>query len=101
MNKKLLIDALSKFFLGLILVMILLFLPAGSLNYWNAWLLIGLLFIPMFLAGIILMIKNPNLLKRRLDAKEKEMKQKQVIILSGIMFISGFIMAGLNYRYNS
>ena len=99
MNNKLLIDALSKYFLGLILVIILLFLPAGSLYYWNAWLLIGLLFIPMFIAGIILMIKNPNLLKRRLDAKEKEMEQKQVVILSGIMFISGFIIAGLNYRY--
>ncbi len=99
MNNKLLIDALSKFFLGFILVIILLFLPAGSLNYWNAWLLIGLLFIPMFIAGIILMIKNPNLLKRRLDAKEKEMEQKQVVILSGLMFISGFIIAGLNYRY--
>ena len=99
MNKKLLIEAFIKFILGLLLVTGLLLIPAGSLYYNNAWLLIVLLFIPMFIVGILLMIINPNLLRRRLDAKEQEMEQKEVIILSGIMFISGFIIAGLNYRY--
>ena len=99
MTKKLLIQALVKYFSGLILVMLLLFLPAGTIQYWNAWLFIALLFIPMLLAGIILMFKNPDLLRRRLDAKEKESEQKIVVLLSGIMFLSGFILAGLNYRY--
>ena len=99
MNKKLIIEAFIKFILGLLLVTGLLLIPAGSLYYNNAWLLIALLFIPMFIVGILLMIINPNLLRRRLDAKEQEMEQKEVIILSGIMFMSGFIIAGLNYRY--
>ena len=99
MTKKLLIQAFIKYFSGLILVMLLLFLPAGTIQYWNAWLFIALLFIPMLLAGIILMFKNPDLLRRRLDAKEKESEQKIVVLLSGIMFLSGFILAGLNYRY--
>ena len=99
MTKKLLIQAFIKYFSALILVMLLLFLPAGTIQYWNAWLFIALLFIPMLLAGIILMFKNPDLLRRRLDAKEKESEQKTVILLSGIMFLSGFILAGLNYRY--
>ena len=94
MTKKLLIQALVKYFSGLILVMLLLFLPAGTIQYWNAWLFIALLFIPMLLAGIILMFKNPDLLRRRLDAKEKESEQKVVVLLSGIMFLSGFIIAG-------
>ena len=99
MNSKLFLGAIIKYLLGLVLVGALLLIPAGSLDYWNAWLFIGLLFIPMFIAGIILMIKNPELLKRRLDAKEKEDKQKAVILLSGIMFLAGFIVAGLNFRY--
>jgi protein-S-isoprenylcysteine O-methyltransferase Ste14 len=99
MNSKLFFGAIIKYILGLVLVGALLLIPAGSLDYWNAWLFIGLLFIPMFIAGIILMIKNPELLKRRLDAKEKEDKQKAVILLSGIMFLAGFIVAGLNFRY--
>lgn len=97
---KLFIQALLKFLLGLILVGVLLFIPAGTFNYWNAWLLMGLLFIPMFIVGIILMFKNPDLLKRRLDNKETEKEQRIVILLSGLMFISGFIVAGLNYKYN-
>ena len=97
---KLFIQALIKFILGLVLVGGLLFIPAGTFDYWNAWLLIGLLFIPMFIAGIILMFKNPDLLKRRLDAKEEEKEQKEVIALSGLMFVSGFVVAGLNYKYN-
>lgn len=99
MDKKLFIQAIGKYFLGLILVLILLFIPAGTLNYWNAWLLIGVLFIPMLIAGIILMIKNPVLLRKRLNAKEKEEEQKRVILLGGLMFISGFVVAGLDYRY--
>ena len=100
MNKKLFYEAISKFLLGFILVCLLLFIPAGTLDYWNGWLFIALLFIPMFIAGIILMIKNPELLKMRLNAKEKEVKQKQVVIFSGLMFILGFITAGLNYRFD-
>ncbi len=99
-NMKLFIKAITRFIAGLILVGALLFIPAGTLNYWNAWLFIGLLFIPMFIAGIILMFKNPMLLKSRLDVNEKEKEQKQVIIYSGLMFLSGFIIAGLNYRFS-
>ena len=100
MNKKLFLNAIVRYFLGLILVGLLLFVPAGTLNYWNAWLFMGLLFIPMFIAGIILMFKNPILLQSRLDFKEKETTQKYVIIYSGLMFILGFIVAGLNYRFS-
>lgn len=100
MNKELLIQAITKFIMGVLLVAILLFLPAGSFAYWNAWLLIGVLFIPMLGAGIVLMIKNPELLKMRLNAKEKEKQQKKVIAFSGIMFIAGFILAGLGYRFH-
>ena len=99
MNKKLFFQAIIKFLMGLLVVCALLFIPAGTINYWNAWLFIGILFIPMFIAGIVMMIKNPELLKQRLDAKEKESEQKLMILGSGIMFLSGFIVAGLNYRY--
>ena len=99
MNKKLFIKAITRYFLGVILVSILLFVPAGTLTYWNGWLFMIILFVPMFIAGIILLFKNPNLLKRRLDVKEKESEQKEVIIYSGIMFLLGFIIAGLNYRF--
>lgn len=78
---------------------ILVFIPAGTLNYWNAWLLMGILFIPMLIVGIFLSIKNPELLRKRLNAKEKEAEQKSVILFSSLMFISGFIVAGLDYRY--
>lgn len=98
MNKKLFFQAITKYIIGLIVVGCLIFIPANSLEYWNGWLLIGLLFIPMFIAGIILMIKNPELLQKRLNAKEKETEQKWVLLFSGLMFISGFILAGLNYR---
>ncbi len=100
MDIKLFFQAITKFLLGLIIVGLLLFVPAGSLDYWNGWLFIVLLFVPMFIAGIILMVKNPELLKKRLNAKETENEQKQVVLFSGIMFLSGFIVAGLNYRYN-
>ena len=96
---KLLFQAIFKFILGVLMIGLLLFLPAGTFNYWNAWLLMGLLFIPMFIAGIIMMIKNPKLLASRLDAKEKQKEQGILIKLSGLMFIGGFIVAGLDFRY--
>ena len=100
MNVKLLIEAILKFILGVILVGLLIFIPAGTINYLNGWLFMGLLFIPMFIAGIVMMIKSPNLLKSRINAKETEKEQKEVVALSGLMFLVGFIIAGLNYRYN-
>ena len=99
MNKKLFANAIVKFLSGIVLVALPLFLSAGSFGYWNAWLLIGILFIPMFIAGIILMKKNPYLLEKRLDVKEKQSQQKTVIALSSIMFLSGFIVAGLDFRF--
>ncbi|MBQ9624649.1 MAG: isoprenylcysteine carboxylmethyltransferase family protein [Clostridia bacterium] len=99
MTKKLFLQAIIKFFIGLLLVMLLLFIPAGTLVYWNGWLLISVLFIPMFIAGVIMMFKNPKLLKKRLNAKEKQNEQKAVVALSGIMFLAAFIAAGLNFRF--
>ena len=99
MNIKLLIEAIIKYLLGVIIVGLLLFIPANSFNYYNGWLFMGLLFIPMFILGVIMMIKNPSLLKSRLNAREKENDQKIVVILSGIMFIIGFLLAGFNYRF--
>lgn len=96
---KLLIQGLTKYLVGLVIVGLLLFLPAQSFSYWNAWLFIALLFIPMFVVGIILFLKNKELLERRLNAKEKENEQKLVILISLIMFISGFVVAGLNFKY--
>ena len=100
MSLKLFLQAIFKILIGILIVGALLFVPAGTFEYYNEWLFMGLLFIPMFIAGIIMMIKNPELLKKRLNAKEKESKQKVVILLSAIMFITGFIIAGLNYKYN-
>lgn len=99
MNQKLFFQAIVKFLLGFIMVGALIFIPAGTFKFWNGWLFMGLLFIPMFLAGLVLMIKNPELLRRRLNAKEKENEQKEVILFSGIMFLAGFIIAGLNFRF--
>ena len=99
MTKKLFFQAISKFVFGLILIALLLFLPAGTLKYWNGWLFIGILFIPMFIAGIVMMIRSPELLKKRLDSKEEEKEQKTVIALSGIMFFAAFVVAGLNFRF--
>ena len=96
---KLFFEAIIKFLLGIILVGLLIFLPAGTLKYLNGWIFMGILFIPMFLAGIIMMIKNPSLLKSRLDSKEKEKTQSIVIKLSGLMFIIGFVLAGLDFRF--
>ncbi|MBQ6135645.1 MAG: isoprenylcysteine carboxylmethyltransferase family protein [Bacilli bacterium] len=99
MDKKLFFPAISKFFLGFLIVGCLLFLPANSFSYWNAWLMIGLLFIPMFLGGLLLLFKDPDLLRRRLQAKEKEKEQQIIVILSGFMFLAGFLVAGFNYRF--
>lgn len=100
MNIKLFLEAIVKFTLGILVIGLLLFIPAGTINYFNGWLFMGLLFVPMFVAGIVMMIKSPNLLKSRLNAKEKESEQKDVVKLSGLMFFAGFIVAGLNYRYS-
>lgn len=99
MNSKLFFDAIIKILLGIILVCLLIFVPAGTINYFNGWLLCLLLFVPMFIVGIIMMIKSPNLLKKRLNAKEKIGEQKLVILLSLLMFVGGFIISGLDYRY--
>ena len=99
MNIKLFFQAIIKFLLGVLIVGLLIFLPANTLQYWNGWLFMGMLFIPMFIAGIIMMKKTPELLKKRLNAKENEKEQKEVILYSGLMFLIGFILAGLNYRY--
>ena len=99
MDKGLLHQSLTKFFLGVILLGILLFLPAGSLRFWQGWLLMGILFVPMFIAGIILLKRNPDLLRKRLNAKEQESEQKTVVALSGLLFIAAFVVAGLNWRF--
>ena len=100
MSAKLFFQAISKFILGVVLVGVLIFLPAGSFSFFNGWLLMGILFVPMFLAGIIMMFKNPDLLKSRLDAKEKQKDQNIIVKLSGLMFLAGFSVAGLNFRFN-
>lgn len=99
MNMKLFIGALTKFLLGIVLLVIPIFVPAGSFHYYNGWLFMGVLFIPMFIAGVVMMIKNPSLLEKRLDAKEKEKEQSLVVKLSGLMFLAGFIVAGLDFRF--
>ena len=99
MTKKLFIQAILKFLLGVILVGALIFWPAGTLYFMNGWIFMGILFVPMFGAGLVMMAKNPRLLKSRLDAKEKEREQDLVVKLSGLMFLAGFIVAGLNYRF--
>ena len=99
MDAKLFSQAIVKFLIGLLIVGLLLFLPAGTFAYWQAWLLIGILFIPMFLAGLVMMKKSPDLLRRRLDAREKQAEQKAVIALSGLMFLAAFPVAGLNFRF--
>ena len=99
MDKKLFFQALSKFLIGLVIICMLLFIPAGTLDYPNGWLFIALLFIPMFFAGIIMLFKSPDLLRKRLNAKESEDEQKTVILVSGIMFLLAFILAGLNFRF--
>ena len=99
MDSKLFIRAVSRFFAGLLIVGLLLFLPAGTLRYPQAWILIGILFVPMFTAGLIMMKKNPELLKKRLNVREKETEQKEVILFSGLMFLASFILAGFSFRF--
>lgn len=96
---KLFFEAIMKYLFGIILVGALIFIPAGTINYFNGILFMSILFIPMFIAGIVMLCTNQELLKNRLNAKEKEKDQKEVIAISAIMFILGFVIAGLNYRY--
>lgn len=100
MSKSLFFSAIAKFTLGVVLIGALLFLPAGTLHYPQGWLLMGILFIPMFLAGLVMMASNPNLLRSRLNAKEKQREQSLVVKLSGLMFLTGFILAGLSFRFS-
>lgn len=99
MNRELFMKAITRFLAGLLIVGLLLFLPAGTFQYPQAWLLLGILFVPMFIAGLVMLKKNPELLKKRLCAKEKETEQKEVILFSGIMFLAAFILAGLSFRF--
>ena len=99
MTRKLFVQAISKFILGVVLIGILLFIPAGTLSWPGGWLFMGLLFLPMFCAGLVMMKKDPGLLKKRLNAKEQEAEQKTVLALSAVMFLAAFIVAGLNYRF--
>ena len=99
MDGKLFTQAIVKFFTGLVLVGVLVFVPAGTFSFWQGWLLLGILFVPMFIAGLVMMKKCPELLRKRLNVKEEEKEQKIVIALSGVMFLVAFIIAGLNYRF--
>ena len=100
MSKALFGQAILKFTCGLLLVGALIFLPAGSFAYWQGWLLLGILFVPMFLAGLVMMAKNPELLRKRLNAREEQGEQRTVIALSGLMFLAAFVLAGLNWRFD-
>ena len=99
MTRELYLSAIGKFTAGVVLMSVLLFLPAGTVDYPGGWLLMGILFIPMFLAGLVMMAKNPNLLRSRLNAKERLQEQSMVIKLSGLMFLLGFVLAGLDFRF--
>ena len=99
MTRKLFVQAMTKFLLGVAVVGLLIFLPAGTLRFSQGWLLMGVLFVPMFLAGLFLMARDPDRLRRRLDAREKEMTQRSVLLLSGLMFIAAFLLAGLSFRF--
>lgn len=100
MRNKLSLQALTKTIMGFVFICVLLFLPAGTFHYWNAWLFMAVLFIPMIILGIVMLFKSPDLLKKRLDAKEKEGEQKWVVALSGIMFMAAFVVAALNFRFS-
>lgn len=99
MTKGLFLQAIAKFLLGLVLVGVLIFLPAGGFDYTGGWLFMAVLFIPMFMAGLVMMVKAPGLLRSRLSAKEKQGEQQTVVKLSGLMFILGFVAAGLDHRF--
>jgi protein-S-isoprenylcysteine O-methyltransferase Ste14 len=100
MDSKLFVQAITKFLTGLLIVGVLIFLPAGTFAYWQGWLLICILFIPMFIAGLVMMKKSPELLRKRLNVKEEQDEQRTVILLSGLMFLAAFILAGLNFRFS-
>ena len=100
MKNNLFLQALKKIIAGFVAIGLLLYLPAGTLHYWNAWVFVAILFVPMFFLGIVMLFKSPKLLEKRLDAKEKVNEQKWVVALSGIMFIAAFVVAGLNFRYS-
>ena len=100
MTIKLFIEAITKYLLGVVLVGLLIFLPVGTFSYFNGWLFMGILFVPMLFAGIVMMFKNPDLLRSRLDAKENSREQNLVVKLSGLMFLAGFIIAGLGIRFD-
>ncbi len=100
MKNNLFLQALKKIIAGFVAIGVLLFLPAGTFHYWNAWLLVAVLFVPMIFLGILMLFKSPKLLEKRLDAKEKVNEQKWVVALSGIMFIAAFVVAGLNFRFS-
>ena len=97
---KLFFQAILKFSLGVVLVGALIFIPAGTFSFFGGWLLMGILFVPMFVAGLIMLFKSPNLLKSRLEAKEKQKEQSLVVKLSALMFILGFVVAGLDFRFS-
>ena len=94
MSLSLFLQAIAKFFCGVVIIGLLIFWPAGTLAFFNGWLLMGILFIPMFLAGIVMMVKNPSLLQKRLQAKENQKEQDLVVKLCGLMFLIGFVVAG-------
>lgn len=99
MNRKLFFEAASKFLLGVLLVGVLVFWPAGSLGYSNGWLFLGILFLPMFCAGVVMLLKSPDLLRKRLQVKEKQGQQRRVIASSSLMFLVGFVLCGLSWRW--
>lgn len=99
MDGKLISQALAKYISGVLLMGLLIFVPAGSISFRNGWVLMGVLFIPMLIAGFVMAFRNPELLRKRLSSKEKQKDQQTVVKLSGLMFVAGFVLAGLGYRY--
>ena len=99
MEKQLFGRAITRFLSGVMILGLLLFLPAGTLAWPDGWLLMGILFVPMFAAGLVMLAKSPELLRKRLSVKEEQGEQKQVIVLSGLMFLAAFVLAGLNFRF--
>jgi protein-S-isoprenylcysteine O-methyltransferase Ste14 len=99
MTLRLLVEALVKYLAGVVMVAAMIFLPAGSLSYWQGWLLMGVLFVPIFVVGVVMMFRSPELLAKRLRAKESDSKQSRVVRLSGLLFVVNFLLAGLNWRY--
>lgn len=99
MDTKLLMDAVKKMIAGVVLIALMLFLPAGTIRYWNGWLFCAVLFIPVMIMGVVLFLKAPDLLRKRLQEKEEQSEQKTVVALSALMFLVGFILAALDFRF--